>query len=127
VANTFFTLLRSTYHGPIVCEPRHATWFAPAGDALMVRHKVARVAADPAAVKGADAPGGWRGVVYFRLHGSPRKYWSKYEVAYIAALAAAIRAVPTAVDAWCIFDNTASGAALENAWELRSLLNATAS
>jgi hypothetical protein len=25
---------------------------------------------------------------------------------------------------WCLFDNTASGAALENAWELQQLLDA---
>ena len=36
-------------------------------------------------------PGGWNGLVYYRLHGSPRKYWSRYERPRIAALAAALR------------------------------------
>jgi uncharacterized protein YecE (DUF72 family) len=28
VAGRFFTLFRSLYDGPLVCEPRHQTWFA---------------------------------------------------------------------------------------------------
>lgn len=50
-------------------------------------------------------------------------YWSKYEEAFLAHLAAALRGGPSAADAWCVFDNTASGAALENAWGLRSMLS----
>ena len=122
VARAFFKLVRSLYGGALVCEPRHETWFTPAADALLIRHKVGRVAADPAPVPGADNPAGWAGIVYYRLHGSPRKYWSRYDDTYLARLADRIRAVPASVDAWCVFDNTASGAALENACELRSLL-----
>jgi uncharacterized protein YecE (DUF72 family) len=124
VARTFFQRARARYNGPIVCEPRHETWFSLSADALLARHKVARVAADPARVAGADRPGGWKGIVYYRLHGSPRTYWSKYDAAYIETLAAEITAVPSSIDVWCVFDNTASGAALENAWELQSLLAA---
>ena len=122
VARRFFDLLRARYRGAIVCEPRHETWFSPEANALLIRQKVARVAADPAPAPGADVPGGWHGTVYYRLHGSPRKYWSQYDDEYVEKLAAAIRAVPASVDAWCVFDNTASGAALENAWKLQSLL-----
>lgn len=81
-------------------------------------YKIGRVAADPAPAAGAERPGGWSGLVYFRLHGSPRKYWSRYPAEYIDTLAGALRAAPSSTDAWCVFDNTASGAALENAWEL---------
>ena len=122
VAARFFDLLRSGYDGFVVCEPRHETWFTAEADAILVRYKVGRVAADPAPAAGAERPGGWKGVVYFRLHGAPRKYWSRYDATYIAALADTLRRTPTSVDAWCVFDNTASGAALENAWELQSLL-----
>jgi len=123
VAHTFFKLLREGHRGAIVCEPRHATWFTPAADALLVRHKVARVATDPAPVPRADVPGGWAGIVYYRLHGSPDKYWSKYDAECIAKLADALKKVPASIDAWCVFDNTASGAAFENACELSLLLS----
>lgn len=117
VAARFFDLLRARYSGPVVCEPRHATWLLPEADALLVRYRVARVAADPPTSAGADLSGGWGGLVYFRLHGSPRKYWSSYTREYIEALARAVRAAASP-EAWCVFDNTASGAALQNAWEL---------
>jgi uncharacterized protein YecE (DUF72 family) len=88
-----------------------------------VEHQVAQVAADPAPAAGAERPGGWPGLAYFRLHGSPRTYWSSYEAGYLARLAQHLSAVPALVEAWCVFDNTASGAALENAWELQSSLS----
>jgi len=121
-AGRFFDLLRSRYEGPVVCEPRHATWFEVRAQALLVRYEVARAAADPPPVSGADRPGGWGGLVYFRLHGSPRKYWSSYDAAFLARVADALHGSPASVPAWCIFDNTASGAALENAWELQTLM-----
>ena len=122
VAARFFGLLRDRHGGPVVCEPRHGTWLSSAAEALLVRFEVARVAADPPTAPGAERPGGWTGLVYFRLHGSPRKYWSRYSADYLKSLGASLRAAPPA-DAWCVFDNTASGAALENARELRALLS----
>ena len=119
VAARFFEMLRAEYEGPVVCEPRHETWFSVAAERMLLRHRVARAAADPPPAAGADSSGGWSGLVYFRLHGSPRKYWSAYDLRYLDALADALRAVPESADAWCVFDNTASGAAFENAWEMQ--------
>jgi uncharacterized protein YecE (DUF72 family) len=116
LAGRFFTLLRDRYEGPVVCEPRHVTWFSPPAEVMLLRHEIARVAADPAVTADAARPGGWAGMVYFRLHGSPRKYWSSYPVEHLERLASALKAATA--DAWCIFDNTASGAALENAYAL---------
>jgi uncharacterized protein YecE (DUF72 family) len=124
VAGRFFELLRSRADGLIVCEPRHPTWFSQAAEAMLLRFAIGRVSADPPPVPAAGTPGGWPGIVYYRLHGSPSMYWSKYDAASISALAATLRAVPTDVPAWCIFDNTASGAALENAWQLQTALAA---
>jgi uncharacterized protein YecE (DUF72 family) len=123
-AARFFELLRDCHEGAVVCEPRHATWFSQSAGALLVRFEVARVAADPPTVPGADRPGGWSEVVYFRLHGSPRKYWSRYPDAYVHAMASAIGALPAQTEAWCVFDNTAAGAAIDNAYELHSLAGA---
>jgi uncharacterized protein YecE (DUF72 family) len=122
VAIRFFEQLRDRYAGGVACEPRHPDWFSAAADALLRRFRVARVAADPPPAPGADRPGGWNGLVYFRLHGSPRKYWSRYPTDYIDALGRTLRTLPASAEAWCIFDNTASGAALENAWQLQAAL-----
>jgi uncharacterized protein YecE (DUF72 family) len=106
----------------MVCEPRHATWFSSAVASLLDRYRISRVAADPPPVPEATVPTGWPRLVYFRLHGSPRKYRSRYDEHGIATLAATVRSAATAAEVWCMFDNTASGAAIENAWELRERL-----
>jgi uncharacterized protein YecE (DUF72 family) len=54
--------------------------------------------------------------IYARLHGSPRVYFSSYAPDYVAQLATDLRTHAHAGrPVWCIFDNTASGAAMENA------------
>jgi uncharacterized protein YecE (DUF72 family) len=119
VAGAFFGALRQRHDGAVACEPRHASWFTPEADALLDRASVARVAADPVRAPGADEPGGWPGLAYFRLHGSPRTYYSEYTAGHLDALAAKVtgaglRAAPV----WCIFDNTTLGAATANALDL---------
>jgi uncharacterized protein YecE (DUF72 family) len=124
-AEEFFDTLRQLHSGLVACEPRHESWFGTKADELLRRHRVARVAADPARVPAAAEPGGDPGLVYFRLHGSPRIYWSDYEPERIAALAERLRHAATAgVDRWCIFDNTTLGAATGNALALAKLLEA---
>jgi uncharacterized protein YecE (DUF72 family) len=98
----------------LVCEPRHASWFTGAADALLQRLGVTRVATDPTAFETAKRPGGNRDFAYFRWHGSPRKYYSRYSQAQLAAFAAEVTAVGSA-STWCIFDNTARHAAWDNA------------
>ena len=123
VADAFFAHLQSATPVPAVCEPRHATWFTAEADALLERWRVARVAADPARVTEAAEPGGWRGTAYYRLHGSPRTYYSAYTDAYLDTLADRIRGDALAGrEVWCIFDNTAAGAAAQNALDLLARL-----
>ncbi len=122
-AGAFLAELRERYAGDVALEPRHPSWFEPEAAALLERYRVARVAADPARVPHAAEPGGWTGLAYWRLHGSPRMYWSSYPEPALDALAAQLRSAAARADAvWCIFDNTTSGAAAANALDLLARL-----
>jgi uncharacterized protein YecE (DUF72 family) len=121
VVSRFFELLRDRVQGAVVCEPRHPTWFSPRAEALLAEWRVARVGADPPTAPGGEQPGGWPRVLYLRLHGSPRKYWSRYDDDVLTTVATQI-AKFKGESAWCVFDNTASGAAAENALTLASRL-----
>ena len=116
----FFELLRGRHEGPVVCEPRHATWTTRPAEALLVKFRIARVAADPPRADGLERPGGWPGLVYYRWHGSPRPYFSPYSMEQLRALA--VKLSGCAADAWCVFDNTGSGSAAGNALDLRGIL-----
>lgn len=115
VARSFFAALRDRFEGGVVVEPRHPSWFTPGADRLVTQFRVARVAADPAVVPQAAEPGGWGGLVYYRMHGSPRVYYSDYPPEYLDALAGKLAAAAAAAEVWCVFDNTAEGAAAANA------------
>ena len=85
--------------------------------------RIARVAADPARVPEAAEPGGWTGLSYRRLHGSPRVYASPYDAEALDRIAAALRLCMAAGrPSWCIFDNTAQGEAAGNALALAASL-----
>ncbi|HEX6833262.1 MAG TPA: DUF72 domain-containing protein, partial [Rudaea sp.] len=121
-AQRFFKMLRRRCDAAAVIEPRHATWFDDAVEPLLIEHRIGRVAADPAVVAAAAEPGGDPGVVYFRLHGSPRIYYSSYDDAFLARIAERLEQARSAgTQAWCIFDNTAHGAAIPNALRTASL------
>lgn len=119
----FFADLRPRTGARLVCEPRHTSWFEDSADALLARLKVARVAADPPRTEAGGRPGGWRGLSYFRLHGSPVPYRSSYEEERLKAYAGALRSdLGEGREVWCIFDNTASSAAAGNALSLKAML-----
>jgi len=120
LVDRFLGMLRRRHQGPVVCEPRHASWYTADAEARLSGYAIALVAADPPRGTKACSPGGWGGVMYYRLHGSPRCYFSPYEQPFLAAVAGRIREFPG--PAWCIFDNTGSGAAFENAVRLRELV-----
>lgn len=119
VADRFFRALRERIDTPAALEPRHRSWFKPDVTAWLADISIARVAADPAPVAEAGEASGWAGLAYYRWHGSPRIYFSDYDASALASLKRKLdesrrRGVPT----WCIFDNTALGAALGNALAL---------
>jgi uncharacterized protein YecE (DUF72 family) len=123
VAERFFADLKARTGAAVACEPRHPSWFEDDADGLLARLEVARVAADPAVVPEAARPGGWRGLSYWRLHGSPAMYRSAYGPERLAPYAVAMaEAASAGRPAWCMFDNTASSAATGDAlWLLGQL------
>lgn len=126
VACTFFEVLRRRYQGSVVCEPRHPDWFEREAEQVMRRFEIARVAADPAVpVREAAAPGDWGGTAYYRLHGSPRTYYSEYSQDYLTTLAQSLAQQAHSREVWCIFDNTALGAATTNALSILERLRAS--
>ena len=122
-ADAFLRVLRQRYTGHVAAEPRHASWFTPEADAMLASWQVARVLADPVLHAAGERPGGWQPLAYLRLHGSPRTYWSSYDETLLTSLAKRIRlAQMQGVAVWCVFDNTASGAATHNALALQAEL-----
>jgi uncharacterized protein YecE (DUF72 family) len=122
VAAAFFADLGRRTKAQVVCEPRHPSWFATDAEFLLDRYCVARVAADPTVCDAGAVPGGWNGLSYWRLHGSPVVYRSSY-LDRIDSYAARIKqAAEAAADIWCIFDNTASSAGAGDALALARAL-----
>lgn len=120
-AEQFLTNFQTSFAVPGVIEARHATWFNNQASEVLHRCGVGRVHADPPAVSVPvedTAP-----IKYYRMHGSPRTYYSPYETAALTAFArqltgAALDGVPS----WCIFDNTALGHATVDALALQQML-----
>jgi uncharacterized protein YecE (DUF72 family) len=121
-AADFFEALRHRFDGGVVVEPRHSSWFCDAVGEMLARYEVARVAADPPPVEGADVPGGFSQRVYFRLHGRPRRFYSAYSEVDLERMAERLRAASAEAQAWCIFNNTATEAGLINALDLTARL-----
>jgi uncharacterized protein YecE (DUF72 family) len=112
----FIRDLHDRINTAVAFEPRNASWFAPGRDEWLAERGVALVAADPSLAGVPGKPGGWNGLNYYRKHGSPKIYFSDYDASQLASLKRHLeesraRHIPT----WCIFDNTAEGAALGNA------------
>lgn len=120
-AEAFLDLLAGQGLADLACEPRHPSWFSCPATALLERFRVARVAADPDVTGLGAKPGGWDGLHYWRLHGSPQVYRSSY-ADRIPAIAEAVQAEPPESGTWCIFDNTASSAATGDALALQQAL-----
>jgi len=117
-ARNFFSELRDSTSAQVVCEPRHASWLTKEGAGVMQEAGVSCVWADPAPVANVE-PAGISGLLYLRLHGSPRIYYSGYEEPFLdAMLERMIEAQRANTEVWCIFDNTAAGAAVPNALTL---------
>jgi uncharacterized protein YecE (DUF72 family) len=121
IVEAFLIAWRKATTAATVLEPRHATWFDASAEALLAAFEIARVAADPAVVPFAAEPGGWTGLAYRRLHGSPAMYATSYDDGRLKPLAEQASEETGASESWWIFDNTQFGAATTDALKLMAL------
>ncbi len=121
IARPFFEQLRTRYSGYVVIEPRHESWVQ--AEPLLIDHCIAQAAVDPSRISNDRTPAGWQGLRYWRLHGAPRIYYSAYGPDWLEQRAREIASTSSdGVATWCIFDNTAQGAAVGNALSMMALL-----
>lgn len=108
-------VMRRIFTGTLLLGPRHKSWTSQSACVLLKDHAIDRVLADPASVwplsSFCETPR------YIRLPGVPRIYCSSYGDAEIRTFAERL-----GVGSWCAFDNTASGAAIENALTMRDYM-----
>jgi uncharacterized protein YecE (DUF72 family) len=122
-AADFLSALREIFTGDVVLEARHSSWAAPDAMNILKQNAIARVAADPPLITAELRPGGHPDPAYFRLHGSPRMYWSAYSDDLLKDLAGQVLDLSrNGQTVWVIFDNTAAGAAYQDALRLKKML-----
>ncbi len=119
----FFSLIRKVYHGPITCEPRHASWKTTSALHTLRAFRISLVHADPDPI-GTDVHILQENEFYYlRLHGSPEIYKSAYDqqelLNYVRLLSSMKKTC------WCVFDNTTFGYATLNALQLLDLFSST--
>lgn len=86
IAEDFLAALREVYDGAVVLEARHPSWASHDAQQAMKANAISGVAADPPLLSTDLRPSGHAEPVYFRLHGSPRVYWSSYSDEFLEAL-----------------------------------------
>ena len=122
-AEDFLHALREVFEGAVVLEARHPSWSLPEAQRVLLHGRISGVAADPPLITDALMPMGDLSLRYFRLHGSPRVYWSSYSDAFLNELATRIVEILRADQAvWTIFDNTAAGAGASDALRLQRMV-----
>lgn len=101
-------------------EFRDNSWFTPEIQAILDRHRASFVISDSPKFPSTDLPG--KAFVYIRFHGPDALYASKYSHEQLQAWAKKIQHFSKDHDVYCYFNNDLSGYAIENAQELRRLV-----
>lgn len=105
-------------------EPRSSSFDSPEALAILRRYDTALVMADTAG-RYPRFDQVTANMVYIRLHGSPRMYYSNYSEPALASWSDQIRAwAAQGHQVFCYFDNTAAGYAPYNAQTLKGMCSA---
>jgi uncharacterized protein YecE (DUF72 family) len=120
----FLKVFRTRHDGAAAIEPRHVSWFDAPADETLLEFRFGRAGTDPALTASAATPSADRDVAYFRLHGSPKIYYSDYSDVALRGYAKQLRvAAKQSREVWCIFDNTALGFAANNAVSMQNIVH----
>lgn len=120
IVEIFLKDLRSLYSGPVVIEPRHATWKKSLK--LLGKFDCVLVRPDPnPTVNLEESVFGNNEIYYCRLHGSPQMYRTLYTIQTLERFLTLLEQSP-ARNKWCVFDNTMFGHGTINALEFLELL-----
>jgi uncharacterized protein YecE (DUF72 family) len=113
-AREFLQLLTHAAQAKIVWEARNPSWFMAGADDLFDQFDIVRVRAHPVPKLCPDPAPEDADFLYLRLHGAPRMYYSSYPAEFLDGIRSDM-ATGARAETWCIFDNTAEGAAWPNA------------
>jgi len=118
-AKKFFLFLKKQISAAIVLEPRHPTWVSAQALILLKQLDISIVYADPNLLDISIMPA--QRIHYFRLHGSPQIYKSKYSEKFLANIHLQVSTLQKTSkgQSWIIFDNSTFGHATENAVQLK--------
>lgn len=124
MAGCFLQELRQHFFGVVLWEPRHPSWGKKEAIELLNQFNISKVLADP---EPCLVDKNLRTLVesdrYYRLHGTPNIYKSRYSKEIISRLAdRLLHPDDLPKSTWVIFDNTTYGYATENALELQKLV-----
>jgi uncharacterized protein YecE (DUF72 family) len=110
-AEAFFVALRQRFAGAVVLEPRHESWVAAAP--MLQAYRIAQAMVDPSRISTDGSAQGWAVCVIGDC--TVRHAFTTAPMTSVICKRWQSRCKVAAADAavWCIFDNTASGAALQ--------------
>jgi uncharacterized protein YecE (DUF72 family) len=124
VAKAFLQLLASYRDtAEFALEARHDSWFTPESLSLLRRYGIPGVIADSGRrFAGTEAP--MNAIVYLRFHGPDGRYHASYTTDALTAYAQKITGwLAEERQIWAFFNNDFDGHAVQNARELKALID----
>jgi uncharacterized protein YecE (DUF72 family) len=106
-----------------VVEFRHPSWWEAEPQRLLTRHGITFVGQSyPPPLELPDDVIATTSVLYYRFHGVPDLYKSSYSPAFLARIAAEVKAMPHVRQVYLYFNNGIGGVGVHNAQQMQALL-----